>query len=77
MRLIEGILDSFAGVESHGFGGGDLYRLSALWIASLACRPCGYIESAEARDTHRFSSHEGIENSVYDGLHRLSCRPLV
>src|ERR1700746_1515109 len=54
-----------------------LNGLPALWIPPLACGPCRHIESAEAGDTDRLSSHERVENGVYDRLHRLPRRRLV
>jgi hypothetical protein len=48
-----------------------------LRIPPITRRPCRYIESAEARDTHRVPSREGVENGGYNGLHRLACQPCV
>src|SRR5262245_36584843 len=77
LRPIEGILDGLACAESHCLAGCDFDRLSALWVAPLACGPCRHIESAEAGDTDLLSSHEGIDNGVYDRLHRVPRRRLV
>src|SRR5262247_3750944 len=74
LRRIEGTLDGLACVEPHRLAGCDFDGLSALWIPPLACGPCRHIESAEAGHTDRLSSHEGIENGVYHGLHRVPCR---
>src|SRR5882762_9905668 len=74
---IEGILDGLACVEPHCLAGCDFDGRSALWIPPLASGPCCHIESAEAGDTDRLASQEGIENGVYHGLHRLPCRRLV
>src|SRR6516162_3358064 len=74
---IEGILDRLPCVEPHCLAGCDLDGLSALWISPLAGGPCRHIEGTEAGDTDCLSSHEGIENGVYYGLHRPLCCLLV
>src|ERR1700739_569716 len=68
LRLIEGIFDCLACTEPYCLAGCDFDRLSALRIPTLACGPCRHIESAEAGDTDRLSSHERVENGVYDRL---------
>jgi hypothetical protein len=59
-------------VESHCLAGCDLDALSGSWIPPLACGPRRHIENTEAGDTDCLPGQEGIENGVYDGLHRLA-----
>jgi len=72
-------IDGLSGRESAAAAGCAAGTSVCTRYTRIACAMflCRHIESAEARNTHRLSSHEGIENGVYDGLHRLSCRPLV
>jgi hypothetical protein len=76
-RWIEGILCRLACAEPHCLAGGDFDGLSVLWIPTLTCGPFRHVESAEARNTDRLSSHERIENGVYHGFHCLPCRCLA
>src|SRR5215472_7208956 len=77
LRRVEGILNGLAGLEPHRLASSDFDGLPALRVPTLACRPLRHTETAEAGDTDRLSSHEGIENSGYHGLDRLPCRRLI
>ena len=76
-RWIESIFDGFACVEPHCLAGCDLDGLSGLWIPPFTCRPRRHIENAKSGDTDRIPGHEGIENGIYHGLHRLARRSMV